>query len=398
MSRFVPRRLVIAMFSLSLAAVPALAQGQQGFTTTVPHAVLMDSESHTTLFEKGADDPVVPASTTKVMTAELVFHEIAEGRLKLDDEFTVSENAWRTGGALARGSTMFAALGSKIRVEDLIRGLVIVSGNDAAITLAEGIAGTEFNFANRMSKRAQELGFPHLTFTNAWGKDDPGQRVTAREMALLADHVIKTYPDLYKYFGERDFLWNKIRQPNRNPLLTMDIGADGLKTGNIDERSGYAIVGSAINESGQRLIVTVYGARTAKERGEEARKLLSWGFRNFDTKTLFKAGDEIGSASVYGGMQGSVPLVAKGPVKVLVPRGDSDRLSARIVYTGPLQAPVPEGKEVGRLEITRGNAMVLTVPLQTAEAVAVGSLPRRAMDASLELGVGLFRTYVLKKN
>jgi D-alanyl-D-alanine carboxypeptidase (penicillin-binding protein 5/6) len=397
-SSFVSRSVVAFVVAATASwMVLAPASAQQQFTTSAPHAVLMDADTHTILFEKGADDPVVPASTTKVMTAELVFREIAEGRLKLDDEFVVSENAWRVGGAMARGSTMFAALGSRIRVEDLIRGLVVVSGNDAAIILAEGIAGSEFAFADKMTKRARELGLSHLTFHNAWGKDDPDQRVSARDMALLADHVIKTYPDLYKYFSEKDFLWNKIKQPNRNPLLTMDIGADGLKTGYIDEKSGYSIVGSAVNGDGQRLIVTVYGARTAKERGEEARKLLTWGFRSFEAKTLFKAGTVIGTASVYGGMRGDVPLVAKGDVKVLVPRGDSDRLSAKIVYTGPLVAPVAANQQVARLKVTRGNLESLDIPLMTAEAVPVGGLPRRAMDASLELGVGLFRTYVLKK-
>ncbi len=382
---------------LAFAPTAANAQGAQGFTTTVPHAVLMDADTHTILFEKAADELVVPASTTKVMTAEVLFKEITEGHANLNDEYVISENAWRTGGALARGSTMFAALNSKVRVEDLIRGLVVVSGNDAAIAIAEGIAGSEFNFADKMTKRAQELGLSHLSFTNAWGKDEPQQRVTAREMALLADHVIRTYPDLYKYFGEKDFLWNKIRQPNRNPLLLMDVGADGLKTGNIDEKSGYAIVASAINADKQRLILTIYGAKSAKERADEARKLLLWGFRTFQAKTLFNQGDVIGAASVFGGTKGSVDLVAKAPVRFLIPRGDTEKLTAKIVYTGPLRAPIAQGQTVAHLIVNRGTLSSLDVPLQTAEAIESGGLPRRAMDAGYELGVGLFRTYVLKK-
>ena len=371
---------------------PAAAQV---FQTSAPSVLLMDADSHTVLFEKAADDPETPASTVKVMTAEVVFHEIAEGRLHLDDQFTVSENAWRTGGALSHGSAMFAALGSQIRVEDLIRGLVIDSGNDAAIVLAEGIAGTEANFVEMMTKRAGELGLDHLSFRNVWGKDDPGQKVTARDMVMLADHVIGTYPDLYKYFGEKEFTWNKIHQFSRNPLLAMDIGADGLKTGNIDAKSGYGIVGSAV-QNGQRLILAMYGLRTDKERSEEARKIFEWGFRTFESKTVFNAGETIGAAKVYGGARGSVDLVADGPVRILMQRGSDQRLSGKIVYTGPLVAPVEQGAEVARLNIYRGTTLALDLPLKTAESVAVGSLPQRAADAGIELGIDLFRKYVLK--
>ncbi|HWG05375.1 MAG TPA: D-alanyl-D-alanine carboxypeptidase family protein [Beijerinckiaceae bacterium] len=371
------------------------AAAQTGFQTAAPSVLLMDADSHSVLFEKAADDPEVPASTVKVMTAEVVFHEIAEGRLHLDDQFTVSENAWRTGGALSHGSAMFAALGSSIRVDDLIRGLVIDSGNDAAIVLAEGIAGTEANFVAMMNKRAQELGLNHLFFRNVWGRDDPDQRVTARDMVTLADHVIKIYPDLYKYFGEKDFTWNKIHQTNRNPLLPMDIGVDGLKTGNIDAKSGYGIVASAV-QNGQRLILALYGAKNEKERSEESRKILDWGFRSFESRALFQAGDTIGTASVFGGAKGSVDLVSDGPVRILLPRGNDLRLSGKIVYTGPLQAPVEKGVEVAHLNIFRGPNLALDLPLKTAEDVAKGSLPQRAMNAGYEWGVDLFRKYVLK--
>ena len=367
----------------------------QTIQTSVPHAILIDSATGSVLFEKNADALVIPASTAKIMTAEIVFHEIALGHVKLDDQFLVSETAWRFGGAPARGSSMFAAPNSQIRVEDLIRGLVIVSGNDAAIALAEGIAGSEGAFATLMTKRARELGLEHLTFTNAWGRDDPEQRVTAREMAALANHVILTYPDLYKYFGEKEFTWNKIRQTNRNPLLTMDFGADGLKTGNIDN-SGYGLVGSAV-QNGQRLILALYGASTARERAEEARKIFLWGFRSFDSKTLFQAGETIGSAKVYGGTSSSVPLAADGEVKILVPRNMTEKFSGRIVYTGPLIAPVEAGRQVARLKIFRGTEQILDLPLKTAAAVEQGTLPRRAMDAGIEYATDLFRRYVVKR-
>jgi serine-type D-Ala-D-Ala carboxypeptidase (penicillin-binding protein 5/6) len=377
---------------LAGALSPAFAQT---FQTSAPHAILIDAATRSVLFEKDADALVVPASTVKIMTAEIVFHELALGHLHLDDQFVVSESAWRLGGAPARGSAMFAAPNSSIRIEDLIRGLVIVSGNDAAITLAEGIAGSEGAFATQMTKRARELGLEHSTFTNAWGRGDPDQKVSPREMVTLANHIIQTYPDYYKYFGERDFTWNKIKQPSRNPLLTMDLGADGLKTGNIDE-SGYGLIGSAV-QNGERLILALYGSRTAKERAEEARKILLWGFRSFDSRTIFQAGEIVGGAKVYGGNSSEVPLVADGEVRILVPRSQAEKFTGRIVYAGPLVAPVEAGREVARLKIFRGTEQVLDLPLKTAAAVEQGSLPRRAMDAGIEYVTVFFRKYVLKK-
>lgn len=379
----------------AIAAVPSRAAAQT-FQTTAPHAILIDSATKSVLFEKDADALVVPASTAKIMTAEIVFHELSLGHLHLDDQFVVSETAWRNGGAPARGSAMFAAVNSSIRIEDLIRGLVIVSGNDAAIALAEGVAGSEGAFATQMTKRARELGLEHSTFTNAWGRGDPEQKVTPHEMAALANHVIQTYPEYYKYFGEKDFTWNKIKQPNRNPLLTMDLGVDGLKTGNIDETSGYGIVASAV-QNGQRLILALYGCRTAKERAEEARKILSWGFRSFDSRTIFQQGEIVGGAKVYGGASREVPLIASGEVRILAPRNAPERFTGRIVYEGPLIAPVEAGREVARLKIFRGPEEVLDLPLKTASAVAQGSLPHRAMDAGMEYATELFRKYVLKK-
>jgi serine-type D-Ala-D-Ala carboxypeptidase (penicillin-binding protein 5/6) len=386
---------LLALLSVALSGIPTTASAQQSFQTACPHAILIDSATKSVLFEKDADSLVIPASTAKIMTAEVVFHEIALGHIKLDNEFQVSETAWRFGGAPAGGSAMFAKPNSSVRVEDLIRGLVIVSGNDAAIALAEGIAGSEGAFATLMTKRARELGFDHLTFTNAWGRGDPEQKVTPREMAALANHVILTYPELYKYFGEKDFTWNKIKQTNRNPLLTMDFGADGLKTGNIDE-SGYGLVGSAV-QNGERLILALYGCRTAKERAEEARKIFLWGYRSFDSKTIFQTGETIGSAKVYGGKTSEVPLIADGDVKILVPKTSAEKFTGRIVYTGPLVAPVEAGREVARLKIFRGTEQILDLPLKTAQSVELGSLPRRAADAGIELTTGLFRKYVLKR-
>jgi serine-type D-Ala-D-Ala carboxypeptidase (penicillin-binding protein 5/6) len=388
--------LILLAVGLYLAASGAFAATltPENYQTLAPNAILMDADSGAVLFEKNADELVAPASTAKIMTAEIVFHEITELRLKLDDTFVISENAWRHGGAPSGGSAMFAAVNSRVRVEDLIRGLVIDSGNDAAIALAEGIAGSEDAFASRMTARARELGMTKSTFTNPWGRGDPEQKVTPREMARLAIHVVKTYPAFYKYFGERDFTWNKVHQNNRNPLLTMNIGADGLKTGDIAE-SGYGLVGSAV-QNGERLVLVVNGLRTARDRANEALKLLSWGFRSFDNKAIFAAGAMIGTAQVYGGASRTVDLVADGPIGLLVPRGSAEPLTGKILYEGPLLAPIEQGTPVARLVLFRGASQVLDVPLKTAQSIPVGTLSSRALDAGLELATTFIRNNVFK--
>ena len=386
--------IVVGLAAAILTSAGA-TQAQQSFQTPVLNAILLDYDSKSVLFEKNADQLVSPASLAKMMTAEIVFRELREGRLTMDRTFTVSENAWRRGGAPAGGSAMFAIVRSQIRLEDLLRGLIIMSGNDAAIAIAEGIAGTEENFANLMTRRAAELGFDKMIFKNAWGKYDPEQKVTVRQIALLAEHIIRTYPEYYPIFGEKDFTWNKIKQQNRNPLLFMDIGADGLKTGNVED-SGFAIVGSA-TENGQRLIVAIVGAKTSRERADEARKLLSWGLRSFESRQLFEQGAEVGTASVFGGAQRSVQLVSERPIKILIPRGSSERLLAQIVYQGPLVAPIVQGAQVAKLRVMRGKALVLEAPLVAGQNVETGALHQRAFDAGWELSLGLFNKYVLKK-
>jgi D-alanyl-D-alanine carboxypeptidase (penicillin-binding protein 5/6) len=266
---------LVALVSLSPLAglAPGLAAAPQ---TSVPYALLVDFDSGATLFAKNADAPTAPASTTKILTAEIVFDAVAEGRLRLDDTAPISPRAAREGDAESGGSSMFAAAGSQVRVDDLLRGLVVASGNDAAIALAERVAGSEEAFAVLMNQRARELGMTRSHFANAWGGGDPRQRVTARDMARLAAYVIRTYPQFYPYFGEAEFAWNGVRQPNRNPLLAMNIGADGVKTGHLGQ-SGFGLVGSAV-QNGRRLILVLNGARTEDERAHEARRLLEWGF------------------------------------------------------------------------------------------------------------------------
>lgn len=381
-SFFSPFRLVLAGL-VALIAPTAFAEELQ---TSVPNALLIDAGTNTVLYEKAADASVAPAATVKILTAELIFKELAEGRLSLTDQMPVSEYAWRYGGAPSGGAAMFLPVKSTASVDELLLGLLVDSGNDAALVLAEGSAGSEEAFVLRMNKRAGELGLTRSRFGSPWGKESADQKVTARDMARLAAHVITAYPQYYHYFGEKEFTFNKIRQQNRNPLLALSLGADGLAAGAVDT-STYNLVGSAVQE-GRRLIVAVFGAKTAKERAEESQKLLQWGFRNFEEKELFKAGEPIGPAAVYGGTQGSVPLTSKTDVKMLLPRTGGAKLTAKIVYEGPALAPVAAGAPLGRLEIRRNDALVLTQPLQTAEAVEQGSLPGRVFDALYELAAG----------
>jgi D-alanyl-D-alanine carboxypeptidase (penicillin-binding protein 5/6) len=377
-----------------VAAFGAPASSQGGFQTPVPYAILIEADSGTVLFEKAADQLVAPASLAKLMTAEVVFDQVALGNIKLDEEFVVSENAWRRGGAPSGGSTMFAAIHSKIKVSDLLSGMVIQSGNDAAITLAEGIAGNEASFARLMNDRAREIGLDKSNFVNATGFHDPDQRVTVRELAKLAQHIIRTYPEQYKLYGEREFLWNKIRQQNRNPLLAMNIGADGLKTGYIKE-SGYGLVASAV-QNGLRLILAINGAKHEKERADEARKLLEWGFRSFEMRLLFAEGQTVAQAKVYGGAKSYVALTGKGPINLMVPRGTPDRITAKMIYTGPVRAPVQQGQAIGKLQVWRNETLALEASLQASEDIAVGSTTQRAFDAATELVIGAFRAGIGK--
>ncbi len=373
-----------------LACVSVVAGASaQTITTTAKFARLEDYDTGTVLFDKSGDEPMAPASTSKLIVAEIAFHELKEGRLHLDDKFHVSEYAWRTGGAHAHGSAMFVDVKSDVRVEDLLRGLLIQSGNDAAIVLAEGLGGSEENFVALMNKRAGELGLTHSHFTNAWGRSDPDERSTARDMAALARHLIRDFPEYYHYFAEKDFTWNKIHQLNRNPLLTMSIGADGLKTGDTAE-SGFGLVGSAVQD-GQRLILVVNGYKTAAERAEDSRKILNWGFRGFDVRVFYEPGDTIGRAEVYGGADASVELTPQATVKAFVPRAGAEKIMAKIVYSGPLAAPVAAGQPLGELRIYQGETLMLRAPLKTKGAVALGTLTQRATDAAWQFSADWLR-------
>jgi D-alanyl-D-alanine carboxypeptidase (penicillin-binding protein 5/6) len=381
-------RTVIAASLFGLAAGPVFAQKKDDdFKTSVPHAVLIEADSGSVLFERAADDLVYPASLSKLMTTEFIFNKLATGEVTMEDMVVVSENAWRKGGAPSGTSAMFAPIHSKVKISDLLRGIIVQSGNDACIALAEALAGNEMQFGVMLTKRAREIGLSKSTFTNATGLHDPGHKVTTRELAKLAQHIIKTYPEYYKIYGEREFTYNKIRQFNRNPLLAW--GADGLKTG-FTKESGYGLVASA-EQNGLRLIAVVMGAKGEKERADETRRLLEWGFRNFEARILFAEGQTVGEAKVFGGEKGYVPLVGEGTIRLMVPRNVNERILARIVYTGPVPAPVQQGQPVGVLKVWRGDTLALEAPLRTAEDVGKGTLSQRAFDAVAESVIMLFR-------
>ncbi|MHA1524048.1 MAG: D-alanyl-D-alanine carboxypeptidase family protein [Alphaproteobacteria bacterium] len=370
-----------------MSAPASLAQ--VGFQSKAKFAILMDGDSKAILYKKNIDTLMNPASMSKLMTAVMVFEGIQNGDLALDEEFFVSENAWRKGGVSSGSSTMFAKLNSSIALEDLLRGVIVQSGNDASIVIAEGMFGTEEAFAEAMTARARELGLRKSTFTNATGWPDPDHKMTTRELALLARHIIYNLPEFYKYYSEQDFTWNGIKQRNRNPLLTQNVGVDGLKTGYVKE-SGYGLVASAMRK-GRRLIAVVHGLKRRKDRGPEMRKLLDWGFRSFKRFVLFEAGEEIGTASVWGGAQGSVPLVAKGAATISVQRMSRSKIKAKIVYQGPLRAPVAEGDQVATLMVTAAEAGTAEIPLYAAQDVAPGTFSQKALDALGSLILGRFK-------
>lgn len=369
-------------------AGPALADGQL-FETKAKQAFMIDAETGTVLFAKDADAPIPPASLAKLMTAEVIFDAVKAGRYSLEDTFVVSEHAWRTGGAPSGTATMFAALKSAVPLADLIQGIVVQSANDGCIVAAEGMAGSEENFAQSMTERARKLGLSQSTFVNPTGLPAEGQTTTVRDMALLGLHIWKEYPDLYRYYAQPDFTWNKIRQRNRNPLLAMDIGADGMQLG-FTEGQGYSIVGAA-SQNGRRVFAALAGLASERERAEEARKLIDWGMKSFREMQLFADGEPVGEASVYGGEKNGVALKAKGPVNILVPVSDRDKMVARIVYEGPVSAPVASGMPVGALEVWIGDTLSQQTPLFAAEDVGLGSLHKRALDAIGELLVGWLR-------
>lgn len=348
-----------ALVAISLAYAPSAARALE---TSAKQAVLLDFETGVELYSKNADEMMPPASMTKMMTVYLLFERLAEGRLSLDDELLVSRKAWKKGG-----SKMFVEAGKNIKVEDLIRGIVVQSGNDATIVVAEGLAGNEDAFAREMTDKARELGMSNTTFRNASGWPDPEHRTSARDLAILAEATIRNFPDYYKYYAERKFTFSTITQRNRNPLLGRLKGADGLKTGHT-ENAGYGLTASAIR-NGRRLILVLNGMLSNRARKNESQRILDWGFREFGNFNLFAADEKITSVDVWLGEKSSIPLLAKEGVLLTMERKHRKSLKVTIRHTEPIPAPIQKGSRLGDVVVNVADRNPIEIPLIAGEDV-----------------------------
>ena len=372
---------------LSAPACAATKAPAGAFDTKAKHAILMNVDADLIFYEKDADTLMSPASMSKLMTLAVVFRELKAGHIKLDDQFKVTEHAWRDGGAPSGSSAMFAPLNSTVSVEDLIRGVTVQSGNDACIILAEGISGSEDAFVKEMNKYAKEIGLTKSHFENSTGLPADGHVMTARELALLADYLIKNYPEYYHYFGEKEFVYGKWRFTNRNPLVFEDLGVDGLKTGFIED-AGYGLVASAVRDN-QRVILVVSGLNTKKEREEEPRKLLEWGFKSFKPYRLFDQGEKVSDALVWGGTRHYVPLVGNENIDIILPFNTSGQVTAQIVYDGPIKAPIRKGDQVATLRVTAADTKATNdIPLYAGEDVGQSNFAMRGLDSLFVLAFG----------
>ncbi len=359
-------RSVLSVVALALLAAWTLIVPAHAFETNAREAVLMDFQTGAVLLEKDADRPMPPASMSKMMTVYMIFERLHDGRLKLDDTVTVSDNAWQKGGAASGGSTMFLQPGESVTIEDLLHGIIVSSGNDASIVAAEAISGGEAAFAEAMTRRGLEIGLTNSTFKNATGWPDEGHLTTARDMATLAMRTIADFPELYAaFYAEPEFTHNGIRQGNRNPLLQK--GADGLKTGHT-RAAGYGLTASGVRD-GRRLILVVNGLESARERATEAERILDWGFREFDTYRLLTAGEPISEAEVWLGDQKTVPLTTDRDLLVTMQREARENMTVTVKYDGPIPAPIKAGDPLAVVVITAPGHEPVRQPLVAAADV-----------------------------
>lgn len=368
------RALTLAWLCAVAAPVALPTDAKAAFDTKAKAAVVVDMKSGAVLLDKNGELSIPPASMSKLMTLNMVFEAIQEGRLSLSETFPVSEKAWRMGG-----SRMFVREGDRVSVEDLIRGVVIQSGNDACVVLAEGMAGSEAAFAQRMNERAQELGMTGSNFINSTGWPADDHRMTAHDLVFLTQRMISAFPEFYPYFAETEFEWDGVRQQNRNPLLALDIGADGLKTGHTEE-AGFGLTGSAIRD-GRRIAFIVTGLDSARDRAVESERLLTWAFREFKTEKVAAAGQIVGEAAVWIGDAPVVPLTPARDVFATAPFGQFGELTTTIRYTGPIEAPVAMGAVLGELVIEAPGMDPVTAPLIAAASVAKGGVVSRVGGA-----------------
>jgi D-alanyl-D-alanine carboxypeptidase (penicillin-binding protein 5/6) len=378
--------LALTLSQLGATAARALAQGQQSGEVVLksPRAILMDADSGAVLHQRNADEKVPPASMSKLMVLLMLFMGLRSGEVKLDDDFLMSERAWRTGGAPSHTTSMFVPVGKTAKVEELIKGIIVQSANDAAISVAENMGGSEPMFAEEMTKQARRLGLTKSVFKNATGLYHPEHLMTVREVALLARHIIREFPEYYPWFSQKEFLYRIHKFHNRNPLLGQVPGVDGLETGYVRE-GGYSMVVSA-KQDNRRLIAVISGASTADERKEDARKLLEWGFKNFSEAKLFEPGEIVGHARIWGGERMYMPLVGGDGVSVVLPRfPNNPKITARIYYKGPLKPPLKKGDQVAVLRITTAADATSEVPLFAAEDVGKAGFVRRGLDSLLYL-------------
>ena len=339
--------------------------------TAAKWAIAVDFTTGATLLEKLADEEMPPSSMTKLMTIYLVYERLKQGRLKLEDELTVSERAWKMGG-----SKMFVQVGAQVKVEDLIRGVIVQSGNDAAIVLAEALAGSEEQFAEAMTAKAKALGMTRSQFRNCTGWPDPEQHMSVRDIATIARRIIQDFPEYYRYDAEKSFKYGGIDQPNRNPMVQKGTG-DGLKTGHTDA-GGYGLAASAIR-NGRRIVLVLNGMVSMRERAEEGDRLMDWCFANFEDVTLFTAGDTIERAPVWMGTSKDVPLVAGKEITVTLPRNWRDNAQVKLAYDTPVKAPIAKGDVLGRLTLGGKGVPGMEIQLLAGADVPRLGLPGRAL-------------------
>ena len=329
--------------------------------TQARNAILMDYDTGQYLYVKDHEKMVPPASMSKLMTVNMIFEKLKDGSLSLDDTFTVSERAWKLGGAASGGSTMFLKIGEKVRVEDILKGILIQSGNDACIVAAENLAGSEDDFAEMMNKRARELGLNNSSFANSTGLPHPDQKMSVEDLAKLARHIIKEFPEFYHIFSEKYYTHNNITQGNRNPLLYSMPNADGLKTGHTEE-AGFCLTASA-KKGERRLIEVMTGMNSNKERSEEAERLMEWGFREFNNYNLLNKGQEIADIPVVFGNEKEVRLVVPETVKRTLKKSQAPKIQMTAVYDKPVKAPVAAGDKLGEVRIELDGQEMENVPL-----------------------------------